>query len=262
MGGEKNLATLDAMGIPYLIGMRVRASKVVQALLAQAGSYQRVTDHLEVREVSHRGRRYVICVNDEAASRERGIRERMVAEIEKDLALPRTARRAYGHPHKKRYLRMRDGRIEIDHQKVEAAERLDGLSVILVGDPKLSAEEAALGYRGRWRVEAAFRHLKSFVNLRPVHHRTESRIHAHVTVCMLTYFLERLAELRTGQTFGAIRDELQKLVAATWQDENGTVVQSSRPSAQAHAIFRALGVEPPSQLLRITPASAGTPATV
>ena len=262
MGGEKNLAALEQLGIPYLIGMKLRQSKVVEKVLSRKGGYRRVLENLEVKEVQLDGRRYVVCFNAEAAVRDREVRERMVLQLEQDLAKPSTARKALGHRIKKRYLHnTQDGRIEIDREKLRQEERLDGRSVILVRDSTLSAEEAALGYRGRWRVEAAIRHLKSFVDLRPVHHRTPERIRAHVAVCMLTYFLERLAELRSGETFGRIRDELQQVAAVTWRDENGLVIQTTSPSPRARKILSDVGVEAPKKILEVHPAAAKVPAS-
>ncbi len=256
MGSEKNFAKLEELGIPYLIGMKLRESKAIRRVLARAGRYREVLDNLDVKEVVLEDRRYVVCRNEEAAARERSVRERILAQIEGDLETESTARRALAHRIKKRYLRTDRGRVRIDRRKVREDERLDGRSVVLIGDPTLSAEEAALGYRGRWRVEAAFRHLKDFVDLRPIHHRTESRIQAHVGICMLTYFLERLAELRTEEPFARIRDELQRLAAVTWRDGNGTIVQSSRPTPRAKGILKAAGLDVPPRILNATPADA------
>jgi transposase len=74
----------------------------------------------------------------------------------------------------------------------EARRALDGFS-LLVGHPDLphSAEELCTYYRAKNAVEHDFRVIKSVVKLRPFHHRLDSKIRAHVSICMLSLLLER-----------------------------------------------------------------------
>ena len=256
MGSRENLAHLREAKIPYLIGAKLREGSKIAQVLARAGRYHEVLDNLDVKEVVLGEERFVVCRNEEAAQRERAVRERILLQIEQDLRHPKTAKKALAHRIKSRYVARRDGRLVVDRAKARREERLDGKSIVLVGDPSLSAEEAALGYRGRWRVESAIRHMKSFVELRPVHHRTEERIRAHVAVCVLSYFLQRLVEIRTKESWPRVRDELQQLAAVTWSDGAATVVQTSEPTAAATRLLAAVGLQPPSRLLSVGPASA------
>jgi len=50
-------------------------------------------------------------------------------------------------------------------------------------------EELIDAYRSRMEIERTFHNLKSFVEIRPLYHREEERIKAHVTVCILGYLL-------------------------------------------------------------------------
>ena len=55
----------------------------------------------------------------------------------------------------------------------------------------MSAEDAVRGYKQLTRVEKAFRCLKSVdLKVRPIHHRAERRVRAHLFVCMLAYYVE------------------------------------------------------------------------
>ncbi|MEZ4235179.1 MAG: transposase [Myxococcota bacterium] len=73
--------------------------------------------------------------------------------------------------------------------------RFDGFSV-LVASPGLTSPPAELValYRQRCEVERDFRTIKSVVQLRPVHHRTDAKVRAHVTICVLATLLHRLLE--------------------------------------------------------------------
>lgn len=256
MGSRENLAHLREAKIPYLIGAKLREGAKIAKVLARAGRYHEVLDNLDVKEVVLGEERFVVCRNEEAAERERAVRERILRQIEQDLRHPKTAKKALAHRIKSRYVVRRGGKLVVDRAKARREERLDGKSIVLVGDPSLSAEEAALGYRSRWRVESAIRHMKGLVELRPIHHRTEERIRAHVAVCVLSYFLQRLVEIRTKVTWPRVRDELQQLAAVTWSDGAATVVQTSEPTATATRLLAALGLEPPARLLSVGSASA------
>jgi transposase len=59
---------------------------------------------------------------------------------------------------------------------------LDGKYLIATSDPAISAEDTALGYKNLLEAERGFRDLKSTMLLRPVFHRLEHRIRAHVQV--------------------------------------------------------------------------------
>ena len=70
---------------------------------------------------------------------------------------------------------------------------LDGICVIRTNVPadELPAEEAVRSYKGLSRVERAFRSYKTVdLKVRPVHHRLEGRVRAHVFLCMLAYYVE------------------------------------------------------------------------
>ena len=70
---------------------------------------------------------------------------------------------------------------------------LDGIYVIRTNVPadQLPAEDAVRAYKGLSRVERAFRSYKTVdLKVRPVHHRLEGRVRAHVFLCMLAYYVE------------------------------------------------------------------------
>ena len=70
---------------------------------------------------------------------------------------------------------------------------LDGIYIIRTSEPAptLSAEEAVRSYKNLAQVERAFRTLKGVdLAIRPIYHRTEDRVRAHIFLCLLAYYLE------------------------------------------------------------------------
>jgi transposase len=62
---------------------------------------------------------------------------------------------------------------------------LAGKYIISSSDDTLSAGDIALKYKQLMEVERAFRTLKTTLDLRPVYHRKDERIQAHVFLCFL-----------------------------------------------------------------------------
>ena len=159
------------------------------------------------------------------------------------------------HPALGRWLRQTpSGRLQLDRAKITAEARLDGKYLLSTSDPDLSAEDVALGYKNLLEAERGFRDLKSTIELRPVFHRLEPRIRAHVLLCWLALLLIRVAERRTGQTWRQINRELGRLHAITLSGPAGTVVQTTEPTTAQASILRACSLTPPPRITTLEPA--------
>jgi hypothetical protein len=66
------------------------------------------------------------------------------------------------------------------------------MPVLRTSDPHLSTEDIALGYKQLLEVERGWRDMKQVLDLRPVYHRLEDRIRAHVVLCWLALLLARI----------------------------------------------------------------------
>ena len=87
--------------------------------------------------------------------------------------------------------------------------------------------------------------MKTTLDLRPVHHRKEDRIRAHVQLCWLALLLIRIAENQTGDTWRNVRRELQRLHQGTFRGNAGLAHKSSETTAAQLRILRTLGLDPP-----------------
>ncbi len=78
-------------------------------------------------------------------------------------------------------------------QSIEQEEKLDGIYVLRTSEPveRLSAEDTVRSYKSLAEVERAFRCLKGIdLLVRPIRHRTEDRVPAHIFLCVLAYYVE------------------------------------------------------------------------
>jgi hypothetical protein len=156
------------------------------------------------------------------------------------------------HPALGRWLRQTpSGRLVLDRAKITAEARLDGKYLLSTSDPDLSAEDVALGYKNLLEAERGFRDLKSTIELRPVFHRLEPRIRAHVLLCWLALLLVRLAETHEPtRTWRRIREQLQTL-------HLGQFTGKRRHRPPAHRTHRRSARHPqPPPAARTTPVPA------
>ena len=82
---------------------------------------------------------------------------------------------------------------EIDEDKVAAEAALDGLYVVRtsLSTQRMNSEDAVRSYKLLSQVERAFRSLKTIdINVRPIRHRLETRVRAHIFLCMLAYYVQ------------------------------------------------------------------------
>src|SRR5690606_30617620 len=230
----------------WIAGERMRDGSADAAeALARAGRYQSVRDNLRVKEVqlaSTPDRRWIVCHNPTEAERDKAKRDATIIRLEDELAAiaagrsraaakaakTKTKRKVSDDAHRKaecalrdhktlgRYLRQTPtGRLVIDRAKIRTEERLDGKYLLSTSDPDLTAEDVALGYKNLLEAERGFRDLKSTLELRPVFHRLEGRIRAHVLLCWLALLLVRVAERRAGPTWRHIATQLGRVHALT-----------------------------------------------
>ena len=154
-----------------------------------------------------------------------------------------------------RFLRVTPaGLLRIDKARIKAEENLDGKYLLRSSDPHLSAEDIALGYKQLLEVERGWRDMKQVIDLRPVYHRREDRIRAHVILCWLALLLIRVTENATGQTWNRVRAELQRQHAVTWTGPAGTFRQTTGLTKPLRDIYTALAIEPPKKILALDPA--------
>jgi transposase len=112
-----------------------------------------------------------------------------------------------------------------NQESIEREATLDGIYVIRTNVPaaQLPAAQTVQAYKRLSGVERAFRSLKGVdLKIRPIHHRLEDRVRAHVLLCMLAYYVEwhmraRLAPLLFDDAQPAAGEAMRTSVVAPAQ---------------------------------------------
>jgi len=254
----------------YIIGEKLRSGSVeARAALARAGRYQEVAGNLRVKEVRiGQGERFVVCHNPEGTARDAAVRERLLARLTEMIAasdkLSATKRAELRgvistKPGLARYLRVTaGGLLRTDEAAIKAEAKLDGKYLLRSSDPELSAEDIALGYKQLYEVERGWRDMKQVIDLRPVYHRKEERIRAHVVLCWLALLLIRVSETSCGESWPKLRRELEKIKVGTFEGPAGSFRQRTEISASQRVILGKLELAEPPRIQELTSAAAAS----
>ncbi|MBA3339787.1 MAG: IS1634 family transposase [Geodermatophilaceae bacterium] len=266
----QNRRHLTAGAAGYILGEKMRSgSAEAAAAMARQGRYQDVTANLRVKEVKiSEHERFVVCHNPDAATRDAAVRanllerlEAMIATSDRLSATKRAELRGVisTKPGLNRFLRVTPGGLlRVDAAKIAADAKLDGKYLLRTSDPNLSTEDIALGYKQLLEVERGWRDMKQVLDLRPVYHRLEDRIRAHVLLCWLALLLARIVETRAATadiatTWPRARDQLQRLHVGTFTGPAGLFRQTTPPSAEARRLHQALDIALPPRILDLDP---------
>ena len=124
----------------------------------------------------------------------------------------------------------------------------EGKYVIQTEEPNLSAVDAVRLYKELSEVERAFANLKDVLDMRPIYHRTDDRVQAHIFVAALAFLLHRAIEkkLKAAHLDLSATEALTALKSVRVVDidrGDGTTKRSVTPGTQrAGAVLRALDI--------------------
>jgi transposase len=106
-------------------------------------------------------------------------------------------------------IRSYQGAVKVLKEGKDIAGELDGFWLLVTNHTErenelfnVSAKQAITPYRDKVVIEAAFRDIKSFVQIAPVHVWTEFHVKAHYTICVLSYLINRTLTLRLHENEG------------------------------------------------------------
>jgi transposase len=217
--GMLTSAQIEALRVhPGLGWISALRSKDIRALVESGNIQLSLFDQQNLAEIEspdYPGERLVVCFNPLLAEDRRRTRDELLEATEKGLdkivgevarrtQTPLTAAEIGGkaerilavHKMRKHFkLVMEDGRFSYERnaESIRREEALDGFYVIRTSESRetMTAADAVRNYKRLAEAERVFRTLKSLdIRIRPIRHRTENHVRAHIFLCLLTYYVE------------------------------------------------------------------------
>jgi hypothetical protein len=223
-----------------------------------------VQDLAEITSPEFPGERLVACMNPFLAAERARKRESLLAATEADLAkIAAACARARAPLRGQDKIAVRVDRVlrrrkvakhfttEItddsfscarDQDSVDAEAKLDGIYVLRtsVDGNDLGSGDVVSSYKALAQVERAFRAFNTDLDIRPIRHRTEGRVRAHVFLRMLSYYITWHMQAR--------------LAPLLFTDDDKPAASAARPSPVApavrspHALAKAATKQTPADL--------------
>lgn len=128
-------------------------------------------------------------------------------------------------------------------------EKIDGMLLVETTDMTSPPQDVIRRYKELAEIERGFKALKSTLKLRPLHHWTETRIKAHVFLCVLALQMERWMRKRLSgiSVLKAIRI-LRRIKAIKVSSPEKDTLVVTKAGKDQQKILRRLGIPSPSEL--------------
>jgi transposase len=280
---EENLQQLVEQGQGYLVGVKRRGNADIPKWLDAVDDKQwadcpvginaaekSVPPRTRVQEVpsGEEGMRVFVIDSEERRAYEQTMRERSMGRtreklerlqqrvqegrLRKEALIGAAAQRIMQAHHGHRYYRweMKEDEFHFEEDAValEREKRIEGKYLIATSEKQLGSQEAVRMYKDLSEVERGFRCLKDVLQMRPIYHRSESRVRAHIFVAALGLLLTRLLERRLKEAGLKMSAEqaLQTLatinVVSFRLEGNGSRTGVTTGSPQARQVLKGLGI--------------------
>lgn len=285
----KNVEQLRQAEQGYLVGLQRRNRKDIPHYIEQAvaredwqecpvgitASEKSMVPRTRVQEVPGKqpGVRVFVVHSEEREQYEQGLRGQSMGRVQKELeglrlrvekgelkqaekigaAAAKILQRHHGH----RYFawELRQGHFHYFEHPVNFSreQACEGKYVIQTEERHLTPVEAVMAYKQLNEVERGFAHLKGLLEVRPVHHRKDDRVRAHVCVAALAFLLDRALEKKLRAAHSDLSSpaawqalETVRCVSVAVGNRNKLcVTRGSRPAAEVLKILRLSELDPP-----------------
>ena len=236
---EENLAFLREQKFSYLLGIASRRSDEALEVLNRLDDrrWLQIDQGNRVQEIAlkDKGVRYFVVDSAERKDYEQSMRERSMQrareQLQKVKAAVKAGRlkdpakigaragRAVSKNHGQRYFSWEvagPGEFHFfeDPEKLRAEISREGKYILKTDDQRMTAAEAVACYKELNTVEQGFRDLKDVIEMRPMYHKSDDRIEAHIFVASLALFLKRVLghqlarevpEISASEAFSAMK---------------------------------------------------------
>lgn len=178
-----NIIQLQQKGYEFIIGARIKneQEKIKQKILAL---------HLgngESQVIAKGNLKLIITYSQDRAKKDKYNREKAIRKLEKRIKSGRLTKSSINNRGYNKFLKL-EGQINVafDLQKIEEDKKWDGLKGYL-SNARLNKNQIIENYQHLWQIEKAFRIAKSDLKIRPVYHRLQRRIEAHICISFAAY---------------------------------------------------------------------------
>lgn len=261
LSGE-NIDLIKETGFEFIVGMRLwKLPKKEHEAFYDLKKYLWLNREkaLAIKDTKHGEDRLILTWSKDRSQRDAKVREDLLESIKQKLLKTPNARRFITNRGYREFLKgLEEGKPRLNEQAIESSRKKDGFFGVLTNIPKekMSSEEIYRNYKNLWHIEDAFGEIKGPLKTRPMFHWTDKRIHAHVLICLLAYYIEatitkslrdKKCSFSAPELFRALNEvyavpvKVRGIVAWVRNELEGTAFEG----------YKILGIKPPERMLKI-----------
>lgn len=180
---KSNIDNLRQKGYEFILGARIKneshtiKKKILKLNLKNGQSAVIKKDDLKL----------IVSYSDRRANKDRYNRERGLRRLEKQIRTGRLTKSSINNRGYNKFLKLEgEITITIDREKLGQDANWDGLKGYIT-NARLKKNQVIENYKHLWQIEKAFRIAKSDLKIRPVYHRLQRRIEAHICISFVAY---------------------------------------------------------------------------
>jgi len=215
MLSEDNLSTLEEHQLTYIVGNRTIGT--YRDSLAEKITKLKLQDNSACAITQ--GKR--VIVYHYSRKRER----KDLYEIEKAVARARYLVKYPARQPKSKYLKLKAKTVEVNQGLIDKHTFLAGIKSYKT-NTRLPASLVVERYGDLWKIEKSFRMTKHDLKARPIFHRKEQAIQAHILIVFAANAISRHVELQTGKPIRQVVKELMRVIEVKFRLEGSHKIYS------------------------------------
>ena len=213
MLNNANIAYLENNGYKYILAYKIKnisnvfKKKIVDLTFINDGvihtieyekeiSYKDDNDEKQSLKIKQK---LILTYSSKRAKKDKKTREKAIEKIEATLNKKKITKSDLKLSYYAKYLDIDDKcaiKYKLNPKKVDLDAKLDGIKGFATNDFTLQANDVIAHYQNQYDVERAFRISKTDLQIRPIYHRVETRIKAHILVSFVAYAIYKEFERR------------------------------------------------------------------
>jgi transposase len=199
-----NIAYLENNGYKYILAYKIKnidyelKEKIANLVFIDDGTIHTLDIEKEISYKDTEGKNHklkikqklILTYSTKRAKKDKRTREKALEKISATLDKKNITKSDLKLSYYAKYLDMDDKcsiKYRLNPNKIEIDAKLDGIKGFATNDFTLKADDIIAHYQNQYAVERAFRISKTDLRIRPIYHRLENRIKAHVLISFVSY---------------------------------------------------------------------------
>jgi len=214
-----NIEELQEKGFEFILGARIKSEKkqIQEQILALS------LKNGESAVIEKEGVKLIVTYSGSRAKKDSKNREKGLRKLEKRIKTGKLTKSSINNRGYNKYLKMNgEINIEIDYAKYNADAAWDGLKGY-ISNAMLGKDEIIENYGQLWQIEKAFRISKTDLRIRPIYHRAQRRIEAHICISFVAYKIYKELERQLKRLDSKLSPEKAIQIAKTIYQIKATV---------------------------------------